>query len=378
MLEVSQYKREVLRCAHCQERYPAPLPEGITEEKYTATADATIALVKYGGGQPWYRLSGLLESMGVPFSESVMWERCEAVANAGLPVFLLLKRMAGDGEVLSIDDTGLTILEWEMEKQKLAAQERRGTQMSGIVVKSGRRKIAIYAGGRNHAGENVAELLSQRSPELKLPIIMSDALAANEKGEEPRISAKCWAHARHKFFEIAELFPEQCRIVLDAIGRVYQFESETRGMSAEERLQYHQEHSEPVLMELKQWIEEQLRNRQVEPNSALGEAMRYTLRHWEGLTKFLTVEHCPIDNNEVERALKRFVLFRKNSLFFKTEHGADCGSIIMTLIESCRLNGRDPWTYLVILRKNAVAARKNPELFLPWDHAEAESEPRAA
>jgi transposase len=378
LIEATRYRREVLRCWDCQTRYEAPLPEGVSEEKYDATCDATIALMKYAGGLPWYRQARLQESCGVPLPESVAWERCEAVANAGLSVFLLLKRLAGDGEVLHSDDTGLTILSWEKEKKKLKATDRKGTQMSGIVVEAGGRKIVLYAGGKKHAGENVDDLLCGRSAGLDIPIQMSDALAVNGKGRQKRIWAKCLAHARRKFYEIAEIFPEPCRIVLDAIGKVYKFEAETRGLSAEDRLRYHQTHSGPVMRELKEWIEAQLNHKEVEPNSALGEAMRYCLRHWEGLTKFLSVPNCPIDNNEAERALKRFVLFRKNSLFFKNDHGAAVGSIILSLIETCRLNGRNPWTYLVSLRKNAAEARKNPALFLPWNYEESGVEPRAA
>jgi transposase len=363
LVEATQFKREVLRCSACQTRYEASLPEGVAEEKYDATCDATIALMKYAGGLPWYRQARLQESCGVPLPESVAWERCEAVANVGLPVFLLLKRMAGNGEVIYSDDTGLTILSWEKEKKRLNAKDRRGIQMSGMVIEAGGHKIVLYAGGRKHAGENVDELLSERSTGLEIPIQMSDALAVNNKGQEKRIWAKCLAHARRKFYEIAELFPESCKIVLDAIGEIYKFEAETRGMNAGERLKYHQAQSEPVMQELKQWIEEQLHHKEVEPNSALGEAMRYTLRHWEGLTQFLSVPNAPIDNNEAERALKRFVLFRKNSLFFKNEHGAAIGSIILSLIETCRLNGRNPWAYLVSLRKNAAEVKKNPALF---------------
>jgi transposase len=378
LIEATTSRREVLRCAACQERYEAALPEGVVEEKYAATADATIALMKYGGGLPWYRQARMQESCGVPLSESVQWERCEAVANAALPVFLLLERLGADGEVLYTDDTGVKILAWEKEKQKLSEKERRGTQTSGIVVEIGGRKLALYTSGKKHAGENTDELLAGRSAGLPVPIQMSDALAANQKGKEKRIWAKCLAHARRKFYELEGLFPEPCRVVLEALGEVYKFEGETKGMSAEDRLKYHQEKSGPVMSELKEWIQGQQREKQVEPNSALGEARRYSLRHWEGLTKFLSVPQAPLDNNEAERAWKRCVLLRKNSLFFKTEHGAAVGSMILSLIESCRLNGVNPWAYLVCLRKNAAAVRRNPAQFLPWSYAEADCEPRAA
>src|SRR5262245_19292150 len=87
----------------------------------------------------------------------------------------------------------------------------------------------------------------------------------------------------------------------------------------------------------------------------------------------LRVLGTPIDNNEAERALKRFVLFRKNSLFYKTPHGAMIGSILMSLIESCRLNGGNPWEYLLALMRNRKRLRNNPAVYLPWNYAWAGS-----
>jgi transposase len=378
MIEATRYEREVLRCAICLEQHVAPLPEGIAEERYDATCDATIALMKYGAGLPWYRQARMLEGGGIPLSESVRWERCEAVADACLPVFLLLERLSSDGEVFYADDTGVTILEWEKEKKYLSGDERKGSYTSGIVVEIGERKVALYASGNKHAGENVDGLLAKRSEGLAVPIQMSDGLSANWKGEEERIRAECLVHARRKFYAIKEYFPEQCQVALEAIGKIYQTEGETKGMSPAERLAHHQRQSGPVMEGLKEWIEKEFAEREVEPNSALGEAMKYFLRHYQGLVTFLRVSGAPLDNNTAERALKRFVLFRKNSLFFKNDHGAAVGNIIMSLIESCRINGLDPWSYLVSMRRNAAAVRKNPEMFLPWNYAKSAAQARAA
>ena len=89
---------------------------------------------------------------------------------------------------------------------------------------------------------------------------------------------------------------------------------------------------------------------------------------------FLSVLGTPIDNNAAERVLKRFVLFRKNSLFYKTEHGAAVGGILMSLIESCRLNDANPWGYLLTLMRNKEEARRNPAAFLPWNFTRGEGE----
>ncbi len=126
------------------------------DERYDATCDATIALMRYGGGLPWHRQAGLQAMGGVPLAEATMWERCEATANAAMGIFLRLTRLAADGEVMHTDDTWVRILSCLKEDKE---KKGRATNTSGIVVKAGGRKIALYLSGRRHAGENLAELL---------------------------------------------------------------------------------------------------------------------------------------------------------------------------------------------------------------------------
>jgi len=276
LIEATNYEREVLRCPKCQERYEAPLPEGVAEERYDATCDATIALMRYGGGLPWYRQAGLQAMGGVPLSEATMWERCEATADAALGVYLHLERLGANGEVMHTDDTRVRILSCLKEDQE---EKGRETNTSGIVVKVGERKIAFYLSGRRHAGENFAELLKQRRAGLGRPFQMSDALAANTSVEREVISGYCLIHARRKVYELREDYPRECAVVLDAVSQVYEYEAATKGMSPEERLAYHQAKSGPVMKELKEWIEAQFCDRLVEPNSSLGGALRYWLNH---------------------------------------------------------------------------------------------------
>lgn len=368
------YEREVLRCSACQERVAAPLPEGVGPERYDATADVAITLARYGAGMPFHRLARLQESCGVPLAESVQFERSETVADAALPVFLRMRELAAGGDVIHTDDTPVRILDCLKQDRELEDDERRATQTSGMVVKTGEAVIALYQSGRRHAGENLDDLLDQRQPDLGAPIQMADALAANFSGKHKTIQAKCLVHGRRKFIEIEENFPRECGRVLEAIKEVYRIERETEGMNAEERLLDHQARSGPVMRELREWIGKQFADKQVEPNSSLGQALRYVLRHWDGLTKFLSVAGAPLDNNLAERVLKRFVLMRKNSLFYKTEHGAAIGDILLSLIETCRLNRVNAWQYLVWLVRHAKLARSDPDQCLPWNYAREELE----
>jgi transposase len=375
LITATKYEREALRCAKCQQRYVAPLPEEVKEERYDPTCDATIALMRYGGGLPWHRQAGLQAMGGAPLGEATMWERCEATADAAMGIFLRLIRLAANGEVIHTDDTWVRILSCLKEDEE---EKGRATNTSGIVVKAGGHKIALYLSGRRHAGENLAGLLAKRDERLARPIQMSDALAANTSVEKNVIRAYCLAHARRKVFELKEDYPAECAVVLDAVGKVYGYEAETAEMDGERRLAYHQEKSGPVMEELKKWIEAQFSGRLVEPNSNLGRALQYWRSHWEELTVWLREPGTPIDNNEAERALKQFILMRKNSMFFKTEHGAAVGDVLASLIRTCRLNGVNAWDYLVTIIRNKKDARSNPHLYLPWNYKGGEAESLAA
>jgi hypothetical protein len=194
-------------------------------------------------------------------------------------------------------------------------------------------------------------------------------LSANTAGELDTIVAHCMVHARRKFVDVAEDFPEECRFLLERLKEVYVNEAATKGMSTQERLGFHKEHSSPVMDKVWAWIRELKDGNQVEPNSGLGDAIDYMEKHWSRLTLFLREPGCPIDNNAAERILKRAILHRKNSLFYKTLAGARVGDVFMSLIHSAELNKVNPFDYLVALQRYHVLVEENPEEWMPWNYA---------
>jgi hypothetical protein len=200
---------------------------------------------------------------------------------------------------------------------------------------------------------------------------MCDALSRNlpklpEKLEI--IVGHCLAHARRRFVEVTPNFPEPCRYVLEALGEVYGNDARAQPMTPEERLRFHKLHSAPVMEELRAWLNTQFAARNVEPNSGLGVAMRYLLKHWERLTLFLRQPGAPLDNNICERALKKAILHRKNSLFYKTENGARVGDLFMSLIHTCELCGANPFDYLTQLRRHTAELARTPSQWMPWNY----------
>jgi transposase len=378
-ITATHYEQDVMRCGNCEKEFEAPLPEGIKPQKYDETADAAIAINKYGMATPYYRTSGMQDLCGIPLSESVQWERCEAVAEALQPIYLQMRREAANGKVFYGDDTPVRIGQLIKENEGKAKGDRVGMHTTGIVVElRGGVRIALYDNSRRHAGENLEELYEKRSPGLEPPIQMGDASARNWCGKHKRVVCKCLSHARRKFFELRAIYPQACQYVLEQIGKIYRNEAAAKGFSDEGRLAYHQEHSGPVMEELRRWMEEQINEKKVEPNSSLGKAIVYFRTHAEGLTEYLRSSGAPVDNNAAEQILKPAVAIRKNSYQYKTVQGAAVGGVILSVIISCRLNQINVWTYLVSVLKRSAEVKENPKAFLPWNYQGEKPEALAA
>ena len=297
-LAATVYELDRLRCNLCGEVFTAQEPEGVGPEKYDETTAAMIALLKYGSGMPFYRLEKLEHLLGIPLPASTQWEIVEEAAELIKAARDELIRQAAQGEVLHNDDTSMRVLHLAREP----SDERTGVFTSGIVSTQQGQRIALYFTGRQHAGENLRDVLQHRIAELGAPIQMCDALSRNT----PKLSdgaeillANCLAHGRRQFVEVAANFPKECRYVLEMLGDVYQYDAEARAekLPPAERLKFHQQHSGPVMQQLHEWLEAQFALKQVEPNSGLGKAITYLLRHWKGLTAFLREAGAPLDNN---------------------------------------------------------------------------------
>lgn len=376
-LRATVYECERLRCNLCGEVFTADPPEDVGPQKYDETAAAMIGLMKYGCGMPFNRLERLEGSLGIPLPASTQWEVVEPAALKLMPVLTMLIWQAAQGKVLHNDDTTARILELQPKKAEAEAEEdqgqkkeRAGLYTSGIVSITGGHRIAVFFTGRQHAGENLADVLQQRASELDPPVQMSDALPANRPGDQATIASNCNSHARRRFVDVYDEFPEEVAHVLKVFKGIYANDDRTKeqAMSDEERLHYHQQHSAPLMNSLKHWLKEQFDLKKVEPNSTLGESINYMNNHWNELTRFLHVPGAPLDNNICERALKKAILHRKNALFFKTANGARVGDLFMTLIHTCELEGVNPFDYLVTLLRHHEELANEPDRWLPWNY----------
>jgi len=315
--------------------------------------------------------------MGIPLPAATQCEIVKETAAQIQPAGDELIRQAAQGGVVHNDDTSMRVLSLDRGAASDVdiAAERTGVFTSGIVSIGEGYRIGLYFTGRKHAGENLADVLKQRAAGLAAPIQMCDALSRNlpklpEKLEI--IVGHCLAHARRHFVEVTPNFPQECRFVLENLGEVYGNDEVARAqrMSPEQRLHFHQEHSGPVMEKLHTWLGAQFDERKVEPNSGLGTAISYLLKYWDRLTLFLRQAGAPLDNNVCERALKKSILHRKNSLFYKNRNGAQMGDLFMSLIHTCELNGADPFDYLTELQRHTEELKQTPSDWMPWNYRE--------
>jgi len=374
-IQADVYRLQRLRCNTCGDVFTAEAPERVGPEKYDATSTAMVALMKYGSGFPFHRLERLEGNLGIPLPASTQWEMVRDGAQLIQPALDELIRQAASGEVLYNDDTSVKILEFldhdrVVEDPKLPG--RTGVFTTGIVSTREGRKIALFFSGRKHAGENIADVLAKRASELPTPIQMCDALSRNLPRELEVILANCLTHGRRYFVEAAANFPEECRYILEILGKVYHNDAIARQqtMTAEERLKLHQSESAPLMDEMKRWLNKQVDDKLCEPNSDLGSAIAYMRNHWEPLTLFLRVPGAPLDSTIVERALKKAILHRRNSLFYKTQRGARVGDLFMSLIYTCQLSNANPFDYLTVLHRNVDRLAREPAQWMPWNYSE--------
>ena len=201
--------------------------------------------------------------------------------------------------------------------------------------------------------------------------MMCDALSANipqNISEDLYVLCFCLVHARRQFYELPNGYDELADKVIGLIGRIYDHEAHTKGLSSDERLAYHQEKNQPVMDELKSYLEEQ--HAEFEPNSVPGKAIDYILKRWTELSQFLRQANAPLDTNIVERALKLVIQVRKSSMFYKSLSSAAFASYVQSAIYSAAQNDINPCDYLRVLIENEKAVIENPDAWLACNYTE--------
>ena len=380
-LGATVYACERWRCNLCGEVVTAPAPEGIGTAKYDATATSMVGLLKYGCGLPFHRIEVLQRGLRIPLPAATQWELVRDARALLVPVWDELLWQAAQGEVLYNDDTTMKVLALTAEQRRAPPPTRRPTRGRACSPRGSWPPAAATASPCSSPAASTPARISPTSWPSAPPPSGHRSRWPTRSPPTPRAAfdtllASCLAHARRRFVDVAEHFPADVQHVLEALRAVYHTDAlaRARALAPAERLQLHQTTSGPVLTALQTWLRHQLDAHLVEPNSGLGTAIAYMLKHWTPLTLFLRVPGAPLDNNICERALKKAILHRKNALFYRTLAGAHVGDVFMSLIHTAELNDIAPFDYLVALQRHHEAVALDPSEWLPWTYEATRAE----
>jgi transposase len=367
-LRVKVIRRPRYGCRSCEEAVvQAPAPERpISGGMATEALLAHVLVAKYADFLPLYRQAQIFARQGIELDRSTL---CDWVGRACWwlePLWRLLHRHVMSSTRIFADDTRLPVLDPGRGRTKTgclwgyAIDDRPWGGASPPAV------VYLYAEDRK--GEHPAAHLAEFRGLLQVDGYSGfKRLLAGRPPDQIKL-AFCWAHCRRGFYELhrstgSPLAEEALR----RIGELYRIEAEIRGRPAEERRTVRQERSRPLVDALHAWLTAQLGR--VSGRSTLAEAIRYALRHWQGLVLFLEDGRIELDNNTVERAIRPIALGRKNSLFAGSDGGARHWAIVASLVATAKLNGVEPLAWLTDVLERVVSGRTKAhelERLLPW------------
>ena len=349
--------------------YTAPAPAAVIERSFAdATLLAGLITDKFQYHLPLYRQHQRLEASGVHISRGHLTRLVHRTLELLEPVYYSILSSVTTKETVSMDETPI----------KASRRVQGGMKTAFFWPVYAEKEVAfVYSTTRAHA--TVAQVLGHGCKKL-----LSDGYAAYERYAEERkdlIHAQCWAHVRRKFFEAKDRSPPECEKVLQLIASLFAIEAELKDCDEETIADTRTEESLPIVDELFCYLDTLWFERMVDERSELGEAISYTREREAALRQFLFHADIALSNNHVERAIRPVALGRKNWLFCWTEVGAKYAAIAYTLVECCKMQGIDPWRYLVdvLQRLDSHPARLVHELTPKfWTGAESGSVKDAA
>lgn len=370
-IEVSRQEKEVLRCNTCSIEFMSHVKNPV---KWDNTARSSIVLQKVHG-IPFYRLSKLQSLYNIPVAPSTLWLQCLGLwLECGYYIYKQLLSLAAECKVFYLDDTGAKILEVIDTNKSLPAKQQRSCHTTGICSETLEgHKLIIYITDNKYCGENFAPILESRENKEHYIKIVTDASSQNtpkvdEATLKKVIQSNCLAHGRQKFYDLKGNHPKECEYFLNEISAIYKVEKECQDYCTRKKLRCHKTGSSQPIRNIYTKIRYLFKEKLVEPNSDLGKAMNYWLRHKKELTRFLRVKGIKLDTNWVERALKSIILQRKNSLFFKTRNSAEILSGLHSIVKTCEENKVNAFAYLNWIQQNSTIIEKGKVDYMPWDY----------
>ena len=350
-------------CRSCESAVvQAPAPARIVEGGIpTEALIAQVLVSKYADHLPLYRQAQIYARQGIQLDRSTLADWVGRAAWYLRPLRDHVLERLRRSERLFADETTAPVLDPGRGRTKtgqLWAYARDDRPWGG-----GDPPMVAYVYAADRKAERAEAHLSDFAGILQVDGYGGYTALARRR-QQIRL-AFCWAHVRRKFYELTDTSPVATD-VLRRIAMLYTIELEVRGLPAEQRRAARAERSRAIVDDLHQYLE--ARNAQVSAKSKLGEAIRYALTRWDGLSRFLDDGRIDLDSNTVERSIRPLALNRKNALFAGSDEGGDNWAVIATLIECCKLNATNPheWLTQTLARlANGHPANRVGEL-IPW------------
>ena len=344
-----RYQRRLYRCGCNDKGELAPAPVKLSPRaRYSLAFAINVAIDKYLHHMPLARQVREMKTQGLTMDTQTLWDQLRTLAEHLKPCYELIRHYILGADVIAADETWWRLMKkassrkwwvWAMSTHDAVfyhADERRNTEAA-------RRCIGNFNGIVLCDGYAVYGSLAKTNSELLL--------------------AYCWSHARRKFFEARDAYPDECDVALDLIDELFAIERKAPAPDALEgdaksdalalRTQLRDRESRSIVAKLHQWAHEQ----SALPEGGLRKAIQYMLNQWSGLTRFLDNPMIPLHNNHMEQELRNWVLGRKNHYGSRSQRGTEVAALFYTLIETARLCDVDPGEYLL---RAATAAIEHP------------------
>lgn len=363
-VRVIKHIRKVYACRGCETALvTADKPAQLIEKSMASPSVLAMLLTtKYVDGLPLYRFEKVLGRHGVDIPRQTLARWVIQCGKHLQPLLNLMRDRLLESPVIHCDETRVQVLK-EPDRDP-TSQSWMWVQASGPPA----RPVVLFDYTTSRAQEVPLRLLA----DYRGYLMTDDYAGYNALGAQPGVERLgCWAHARRKFVDAQKVQPKgktgRADIALNLINKLYGIERELKEVTDDHRFVGRQEKSLPVLAELKSWLEKT--HPQVTTQSALGKAVGYLASNWSKLERYIEAGFLPIDNNRAERAVKPFVIGRKNWMFSDTPKGATASAQIYSLVETAKANGQEPYTWLrhVLERLPQATSVEDFEALLPWN-----------
>ena len=333
---VERHVRGKWACAQCQTLTQAPVDAHIIDKGIpTAGLLAQVLVAKYADHQPLYRQENIFGRAGLAISRSTLAQWVGTCGAQLQPLVDALKLEVLGHRVLHGDETPVAMLKPGNGKTHRAYL---WAYAPGAFEDM---RAVVYDFCESRAGEHARAFLG----DWRGSLICDDYAGYKASFSQGVTEAGCLAHARRKFFDLHAANKSQiAEFALAQFARVYELERAVQDKPASERLQTRQQYSRPILDALHQWMV--LQRQQVAGNSATATALDYSLKRWTALTRFVDDPQLPADNNWIENQIRPVALGRSNWLFAGSLRAGQRAAAVMSLIQSARMNGHDPYAYL--------------------------------